>query len=262
MGRIKSASEIEMMRLAGMVVAQALGAMRDIIVPGVTTTLDLDEVAAEVLRRNGARSAFAGYKPSFSSVAYRYHTCLSVNDEVVHGVPSAERVLREGDIITLDMGATIDGWYADSAITVPVGVVSSAAKNLLLVAREALNKGIAQARPGNAIGDIGAAIEHHAHRSRYGVVRELVGHGIGSAVHEEPQVPNHGRPGTGVRLEPGMTICIEPMVNLGGAAVRHRPGDDWTICTSDGSLSAHFEHTVAIMEEGPDILTLPCTAAK
>jgi methionyl aminopeptidase len=257
MGRLKTPEEIEMMRLAGRVVAEALAAMRDAIVPGETTTLDLDDVAAQVLRKNGAKSAFMGYQPSFSSSPYRHHTCLSVNHEVVHGVPSAARVLREGDIISLDMGASIDGWYADSAITVPVGSVSSAAKNLLVVTREALFKGIAQAQPGRAIGDIGAAVQRHCERNRCRVVRELVGHGIGNTVHEEPQVPNFGSPGSGVRLRAGMTLCIEPMVNLGAQEIVHSTDDGWTIYTSDRSLSAHFEHTVAITEHGPDILTLP-----
>jgi methionyl aminopeptidase len=262
MSRLKAQPEIELMRLAGRVVAEALAAMRDAIVPGVTTTQDLDEVAAEILRKRGAKSAFLGYQPSFSSVPYQHHTCLSINDEIVHGIPSKKRILREGDIISLDMGASIEGWYADSAITVPVGEVSAAAKNLLVVTREALFKGIAQARVGKTIGDIGAAVQRHAERSRYKVVRELVGHGIGNTVHEEPQVPNHGRPGSGIKLKPGMTICIEPMINIGTAEIVHDPDDEWTISTNDGSLSAHFEHTVVITEEGPDILTLPPSEGK
>jgi methionyl aminopeptidase len=257
MVRLKSSEEIEMMRRAGMVVAEALAAMRDAIVPGETTTLDLDEVAADVLKKRGAKSAFLGYKPSFSDVPYRHNTCLSVNSEVVHGIPDRGRVLRQGDIISLDMGASVDGWFADSAITVPVGEVSNSAKNLLVVTREALFKGIARARVGNTIGDIAFAIQKHCQRSRYGVVRDLVGHGIGNTVHEDPQVPNYGRPGTGPKLKVGMTICIEPMINIGTAEVVHRPGDVWTIYAADGSLSAHFEHTVAITEDGPDILTLP-----
>jgi len=253
--RLKSSEEIAMMRRAGAVVAEALAAMRDSIVPGVTTTLDLDEVAAEILDRHGAKSAFLGYKPPFSHVAYKYNTCLSVNEEVVHGVPSSKRVLREGDIIGLDMGASVDGWYADAAITVPVGQISAAAKNLLTVTQEALMKGIAQARPGNYMGDVSAAVQKHAERARYGVVRSLVGHGIGRTPHEEPQVPNYGRAGKGLLLKPGMTFCIEPMINLKTDEVDHVPGDDWTIVTVDGSLSAHFEHTIAVTEHGPEILT-------
>ena len=257
MVRLKSAEEIEMMRRAGRAVAEALAAMRDAIVPGVTTTLDLDEVAADVLRRRGAKPALLGYKPSFSRVPYKHNTCISVNNEVVHGVPSAKRVLHEGDIVSLDLDASIDGWCADAALTVPVGTVSTAAKNLLTVSREALFRGISQARVGNNVGDISAAIQRHVERSRYGVVRDLVGHGIGQTPHEDPQVANHGKPGRGERLRAGMTLCIEPMVNIGKYDVAHKKGDVWTIFTSDGSLSAHFEHTVAITEDGPDILTLP-----
>ena len=257
MVRLKSAEEIEMMRRAGRAVAEALAAMRDAIVPGETTTLDLDEVAADVLKRRGAKPALLGYKPSFSRVPYKHNTCISVNNEVVHGVPSGKRVLVEGDIVSLDLDASIDGWCADAALTVPVGSVSIPAKNLLTVSREALFKGISQARVGNSVGDISAAIQRHAERSRYNVVRDLVGHGIGQTPHEDPQVANYGKTGRGERLRAGMTICIEPMVNIGKHDVAHKKGDVWTIFTSDGSLSAHFEHTVAITEEGPDILTLP-----
>jgi methionyl aminopeptidase len=253
--RLKSSEEIALMRRAGSVVAEALAAMRDAIVPGVTTTLDLDEIAAEVLKRHGAKSAFLGYKPPFSHVAYKYNTCLSINEEVVHGVPSKKRVLHEGDIIGLDMGASIDGWYADAAITVPVGQINAAAKNLLTVTQEALMKGISQARPGNHMGDVSAAVQKHAERARYGVVRSLVGHGIGQTPHEEPQVPNYGRLGRGILLKPGMTFCIEPMINVKTDEVDHVPGDEWTIVTLDGSLSAHFEHTIAVTEHGPEILT-------
>ncbi len=261
--RLKTPAEMEMMRRAGQVVAEALAAMRDAIVPGETTTQDLDEVAAEVLKRHGAKSAFLGYQPSFSDVPYRHNTCLSVNEEVVHGVPSARRILQPGDIVGLDMGASVDGWYADAAMTVPVGSVSSAAKNLLIVTREALYKGIAQARPGNRIGDISAAVQRHAERSRYGVVQELVGHGVGTSPHEKGlDVPNYGRAGTGQRLRVGMTFCIEPMINLGSREVTHLPNDEWTIIATDKSLSAHFEHTVAITEAGPEILTLPLSEEK
>lgn len=260
--RLKTAAEIEMMRLAGRIVAETLGAMRDAIVPGETTTLDLDEIAGEALKARGAKPILLGYKPSFSNVPYQHNTCISVNNEVVHGVPSRKRVLKPGDIVSLDLDASVDGWCADSAMTVPVGAVSSAARNLLTVTREALFRGIGQARVGNTVGDIGAAIQRHAERSRYGVVRDLVGHGIGRTPHEDPQVSNYGRPGRGDRLRPGMTICIEPMVNIGRFEVGHLPGDVWTIATDDGSLSAHFEHTVAITEDGPDILTLPASEGK
>ena len=260
--RLKSSEEIEMMRRAGRVVAEALAAMRDSIVPNVTTTLDLDEVAAAVLAKRGAVAALLGYKPSFSRVPYQHNTCISVNNEVVHGVPSAKRVLKEGDIVSLDLDVSVDGWCADAAMTVPVGNISAAAKNLLTVSREALFRGISQARVGNTVGDIGAAIQRHSERSRYNVVRDLVGHGIGQTPHEDPQVNNYGRPGKGDRLKVGMTICIEPMVNIGGYEVSHHKGDVWTIFTADNSLSAHFEHTVAITEDGPDILTLPPSSEK
>ena len=260
--RLKSTEEIEMMRRAGRAVAEALAAMRDAIVPGETTTLDLDEVAAEVLKKRGAKPALLGFKPSFSRVPYQHNTCISINNEVVHGVPSKKRVLQEGDIVSLDLDASIDGWCADAAMTVPVGMVSASAKNLLTVSREALFKGIAQARVGNTTEDIGAAIQRHAERSRYNVVRDLVGHGIGQIPHEDPQVANYGKPGRGDRLQAGMTICIEPMVNIGKHHVGHRKGDVWTIFTGDNSLSAHFEHTVAITEDGPDILTLPPSQEK
>jgi methionyl aminopeptidase len=260
--RLKSAEEIEMMRRAGRVVAEALAAMRDAIVPDQTTTQELDDIAAEVLKKRGAKSAFLGYKPPFSSVAYRHNTCLSLNEVVVHGVPSKKTVLRTGDIIGLDMGASVDGWYADAAMTVPIGEISTAAKNLLTVTYQALMLGVAQAKPGNHLEDISAAVQKHAERARHGVVRSLVGHGIGRTPHEDPQVPNYGRPGRGMLLKPGMTICIEPMVNTGTHEVAHIPGDDWTIITADYTLSAHFEHTVAITEDGPDILTLPASQEK
>ncbi len=261
--RLKTAGEIEMMRLAGYVVAEVLGAMRDAIIPNITTTLDLDAVAEYVLHKHGAKSAFLNYQPSFSDVPFRHNSCISVNEEIVHGVPSENRVLRDGDIVGLDMGASVDGWFADSAITVPVGEVSPAAKNLLVITREALFKGIAQAKLGNRMGDISSAVQKHAERNRYGVVRELVGHGVGTSPHEKGlDVPNYGRPGTGERLKVGMTFCIEPMINLGSREITHLPGDQWTIISSDHSLSAHFEHTVAITEAGLDILTLPPSGGK
>ena len=252
---LKSPEQIELMRRAGRVVAEALLAMREAIVPDQTTTLDLEQIANEVLARRGAVSAFKGYRPSFSSVAYKYNTCISVNEEVVHGVPSKTRVLKTGDIVALDCGASVEGWYADAAISVPVGEVSPAAKNLLTVTREALYKGIAEVKPGAFLGDISNAVQRHAERSRYGVVRSLVGHGIGRSPHEDPQVPNYGRRGKGLVLKPGMTFCIEPMINGRTHEVSHVPGDDWTIISADRSLSAHFEHTIAVTEDGPDILT-------
>jgi methionyl aminopeptidase len=263
MVRLKSVEEIEMMRHAGRIVAEALAAMRDAIVPDQTTTGELDELAYETLKQRGAKPILLGYKPSFSDVPYQHSTCISINDAVVHGVPDRKRVLHSGDIVSLDMDASVDGWCADATITVPVGEISSTAKNLLTVTREALFKGISQARVGNTIGDIGAAIQRHVERSRYHVVRELVGHGIGQTPHEKGlDVPNYGRPGHGMRLKAGMTLCIEPMVNIGTQEIFHKQGDSWTVYTQDGSLSAHFEHTIAITAQGPDILTLPRTEGK
>lgn len=261
--RLKTPGEIEMMRLAGLVVAEVLGTMRNSIVPNVTTTLDLDAIAEDILRKHGAKSAFLNYQPSFSNVPFQHNILTSVNEEVVHGVPSAKRILHDGDIVGLDMGASMDGWFADSAITVTVGVPTPAAKNLLTVTWDALFKGIAQAKLGNRIGDISAAVQKHVERNRCGVVRELVGHGIGTSPHEKGlDVPNYGRPGTGERLKVGMTFCIEPMVNIGSHEITHLPDDEWTIVSLDKSLSAHFEHTIAITEDGPDILTLPASGEK
>lgn len=251
----KTPAEIEAMRQAGRAVAAALQAMQDAVRPGVTT-LDLDEIAAETLRAHGAVSSLLGYQPSFSEVPYLHTTCISVNDEVAHGVPDKRRVLQEGDIVSLDLDAGVDGWIADAATTVGVGKIAPAAQNLLLGTREALSEAIKQARVGNTVGHIGAAIQKTAQKHRYHVVRALCGHGIGRTPHEDPDVCNYGRPGQGMRLRSGMTICIEPMINIGRSDVLHIEDDPWTIVTADETLSAHFEHTVAITDDGPVILTL------
>lgn len=256
--RLKTSGEIAAMRQAGLAVALALRAMRDAIIPGQTTTLDLDEIAGETLRKMGARPALLGYKPSFSNVPYMHNTCISVNQEVIHGVPNTRRVLHEGDLVSLDMDAEVDGWYGDATITVPVGEVSEQAKKLSQVTREALYKGIEMARIGNTMGDIGYAIQRHVEKNGMNVVREMVGHGIGRMPHEPGlDVPNYGRPRRGVKLAEGMTFCIEPMVMLGKREVTHPAGDVWTIVTVDGSLAAHWEHTVAITKNGPLLLTAP-----
>ena len=256
--RLKTPSEIAAMRRAGEVVAVALRAMAAAIVPNQTTTLQLDEIAAAVLKRYGAQAPLNGYKPSFSEVPYMHHTCISVNDEVIHGVPDARRVLKEGDLVSLDMDASVDGWCADATITVPVGRITPKAKKLLQVTREAMQAGIAQARPGNTIGDIGYTVQRYVEKAGFSVVREMVGHGIGRMPHEPGlDVPNWGKPGAGKRIEIGMTFCIEPMVNAGGAEIAHVENDPWTIVTADGSLAAHFEHTVAITEQGAVVLTNP-----
>jgi methionyl aminopeptidase len=245
----KTPAEIERMRAAGAVVARCLRDLSELIVPDKTTTKDIDLMADELIRRYGAVSAFKNYR------GYPNTICVAVNDEVVHGIPS-DRVLVPGDIVGLDIGVVVDGWHGDAAISLPVGGTASAsALALLKVTREALYKGIEQARPGNRLSDIGHAVQAYVEKRGYSVVRELVGHGIGRNLHEQPNVPNYGRPGKGVRLEEGMTLAIEPMVNIGGSQVETL-ADNWTVITADRSLSAHFEHTVAVTKNGPDILTL------
>jgi len=244
---LKTREEIEKMRAAGRVVAAALTELAGRVVPG-ETTLDLDRLAEAVIRGHGAIPSFKGYK------GYPNATCIAVNEEVVHGIPGP-RALEEGDIVGIDLGAILDGYHADSAITVPVGKASPEAQRLLKVTREALFVGIRMAVDGNHLTDVSHAIQRYVGSHQFSVVRELVGHGIGRAMHEEPQVPNFGKPGRGPRLEAGMTLAIEPMVNAGGYEVETLR-DGWTIVTKDRSLSAHFEHTVAVMENGPDILTL------
>jgi len=245
----KTPAEIEKMRAAGAVVARCIKEIVDNIEPGKTTTLDIDVMAEEVLRKYGAKSSFKNYR------GYPNTVCVAVNEEVVHGIPGP-RILASGDIVGVDLGVIVDGWHGDSAVTVAVGGMASVeAMRLLKVTKEALFKGIEQARPGKWLSDIGEAIQKHVERYGYSVVRELVGHGIGRKMHEEPHVPNYRTPDKGVRLEEGMTLAIEPMVNVGGYEVETL-GDSWTVVTRDRSLSAHFEHTVAIRRNGPDILTL------
>ena len=247
---IKSPREIDTMAEAGRIVGRTLALLATKIRPGVST-LQLDQIAEEFIRSH------PGAKPSFKGLYdFPATLCTSINQEVVHGIPSAKRVLADGDLISVDVGAWLDGLHADSAATFPVGHVSEQATRLLQVTQDALAAGIAEAHAGNHTGDIGAAVQRVAEEAGYSVVRELVGHGIGSAFHEEPQVPNYGKPKRGPRLVVGMTIAIEPMVNIGGADIRTLP-DKWTVVTEDGSLSAHFEHTVAIGPAGtaPRILT-------
>ena len=242
----KSPTEIERMRAANALVADVLAELAAMVAPGVTT-LDLDLAAERLVRGGGGEPAFKGYR------GYPSTLCASVNEQVVHGIPS-KRALVEGDIISLDMGVKLNGFYGDSAVTVPVGRVSDEAATLLRVTRESLEKGIEQVRLGGRISDIGHAIQKHVEAHGLSVVREFVGHGIGSALHEEPQVANYGEPGRGPRLAEGMTLAIEPMVNLGRPAVKVL-GDGWTAVTKDGSLSAHFEHTVAVTKGGPLVMT-------
>jgi methionyl aminopeptidase len=243
----RSAAELDRMREAGRLVGEVLAALAAHVAPGVTTA-DLDRMAEKRIAQAGATAAFKGYH------GYPATICASINDEVIHGIPSGRRVLNEGDVISLDVGASLDGYYGDSAITLPVGQVSEAAATLLRVTEEALYKAIEQTRPGGRVSDIGHAVQRHVEAYGFSVVREFVGHGIGQRMHEEPQVPNYGDPGRGPRLSEGMVLAIEPMVNAGKAAVRVL-ADGWTAVTKDGSLSAHFEHTVAVTAEGPRILT-------
>ena len=242
----KSPPEIERMRMANVLVADVLAELAGLVAPGVTTA-DLDAAAERLVRAAGAEPAFKGYR------GYPATLCASVNEQVVHGIPSA-RALVEGDIISLDMGVKLNGFFGDSAVTVPVGRISDDASALLRVTREALDKGIGQVRPGGRVSDIGHAIQAHVEAGGFSVVREFVGHGIGASLHEEPQIANYGEPGRGPRLAEGMVLAIEPMVNLGRAAVKVL-GDGWTAVTRDGSLSAHFEHTVAVTKDGPLVLT-------
>jgi methionyl aminopeptidase len=248
---LKTPAQVAKMREAGLVVAAMLDACRAAVRPGVTTA-DLDRIAADILRKAKASSSFLGY------YGYPATICTSVNHEIVHGIPSSKRKLREGDIIGIDAGAIIDGWHADAAITVPVGAVSDEAARLIRVTEEALRVGIKKAAVGSRIGEIGAAIQDIAEQSGFSVVHNYVGHGIGRAMHEEPQVPNY-RPVRGQANPPiseGLCIAIEPMVNLGGPETRTLE-DRWTVVTADKSLSAHFEHTLACTAAGPVVLTAP-----
>ena len=247
---LKSPDEIEKMQCASRIVAEVLEALRHQVKPGATT-VELDRFAEKFILERGGKPAFKGYQ--VRDRVYQHTLCVSVNDAVVHGIPS-NRALKEGDIVGLDLGVIVDGYYGDAAITVPVGTISAEANRLLKVTEEALHKGIAQAVVGNRISDIGHAVQIHAEAASFSVVTDFVGHGIGRRLHEEPQVPNYGEPGKGPRLKPGMALAIEPMVNMGRSETTHLE-DGWTAVTRDGSLSAHFEHTIVVTEQGPRILT-------
>ncbi len=246
--QLKSTREIELMAEGGRILAGAVQRVRDAVRPGVTT-LELDAVAEEFIRSHpGASPAFKGLYGFTGSI------CASINQEIVHGIPSKKRVLAEGDIISIDVGVAYRGYFTDSATTVPVGAVDAETSRLLEVTERSLAAGIAAAIPGNHLGDIGAAVQQVVEGAGFSVVRDLVGHGIGVEFHEEPQVPNYGKPKRGLKLVPGLTLAIEPMVNVGGPMTRTLP-DKWTIVTVDGSRSAHFEHTVAITQNGNRVLT-------
>jgi methionyl aminopeptidase len=245
----KSPAELDKMHQAGLIVWGALSQMRQMVRPGLST-LDLDGFAEAYTAARHARPAFKGYR------GYPGSVCTSINDEVVHGIPSGSRKLEEGDIVSMDFGVELGGFFADAALTVGVGKITPERERLLRVTRESLERAIEKVRLGNRLGDISAAVQRVVEENGFSVVREFVGHGIGTKMHEEPQVPNYGSPGVGPRLQPGLVLAIEPMVNSGGPAVRILD-DDWTAVTLDGSDSAHFEHTVAVTDNGPWILTRP-----
>jgi methionyl aminopeptidase len=246
---IKTPQEIEKMRRSGHIVRQVLELVRSLVVPGATT-MDLEVAAEKKIAELGAVSAFKGYH------GYPCVLCTSVNHEVVHGIPSQKRVLREGDIVSVDCGVVLDGFYGDSAVTIPVGRnVPQEVQKLLDVTRGSLEQAIQEVKVGASLGDIGAAVQQHVEADGFSVVRDFVGHGIGAKMHEDPQIPNYGRRGQGVKLKAGMVLAIEPMVNAGSPEVKVLE-DGWTAVTVDGSLSAHFEHTVAVTENGPVVLTL------
>jgi methionyl aminopeptidase len=243
----RSPAEIEKLRRANQLVVRILNELRALVVPGATTQ-EIDWRAEQLTADAGAEPAFKGYR------GFPYTICASVNEQVVHGFPS-DRSLAQGDILSIDMGVRLDGYYGDCAVTLPVGRISAETQHLLDVTQQALDVGIAQVGVGRRVSDIGQAVQAHVEAHGYSVVREFVGHGVGTKLHEEPQVPNYGPPGRGPRLAEGMVVAIEPMVNVGKAAVRVLH-DGWTAVTVDGSLSAHFEHTIAVTATGPDILTL------
>ena len=247
---LKNAREAEKMRLACRVASDVLERVIELIRPGVTTK-EVDEAAADMMAEAGVKSAFLGYR--LGHRVFPGNICISINDEVIHGIASQRRI-QYGDIVKLDIGVIRDGWVGDTAMTVPVGVIAERTEKLLRVTEKALERAIGMAYEGRRLGDIGAEIEDEARRNGFNVVREFVGHGVGRKLHEEPQVPNYGKRESGPRLKAGMTLAIEPMINLGTASVRLLD-DGWTACTADGMPSAHFEHTVLITKAEPEILT-------
>lgn len=243
---IKSDKEIAIMRKAGKIVAEVLKIISEQVKPGMKTK-ELDIIAERELEKTGATSSFKGYR------GFPANICVSVNDEIVHGIPG-ERTLYEGDIVSLDFGVIYEGFQGDAALTLPVGQVSQEARMLIEATRESLERGITAARAGATLGDVSAAIQQHAQARSYSVVREYTGHGIGRDMHEDPQIPNYGIPGTGPVLKKGMTLALEPMLNIGGSATKVAQ-DRWTVLTADGTLSAHFEHTIAVNDNEPEVLT-------
>jgi len=244
---LKSPREIGIMRRAGGILADVMDRLREIVKPGIST-LEIDEEVEGFIAGRGAQPAFKGYRGFPATV------CISINDEVVHGIPSAHRRVKEGDIVGLDLGCVVDGYYADCAFTLPAGEISPDAQRLLQVTQESLERAIAECQADRRLSDVSHAVQAHVEASGFSVVRAFVGHGIGRALHEEPQVPNFGEPGRGPQLTPGMVLAIEPMVTMGSWEVKILD-DGWTAVTRDGSLAAHFEHTVAVTEHGPEVLT-------
>jgi methionyl aminopeptidase len=250
---LKSPQEIEIMRTANRIVSEILAELRETIRPGIATG-EIDRMAADLIKKKGARSAFKGYQMRNGTVPFPATICISLNDEVVHGIPSAQRAMREGDVVSLDFGVIYRDFYGDAAVTFALGRVGEKAQRLIETTAAALEEGISQAQVGNRLGDISAAIQERVEKDGFSVVREFVRHGVGRRLHEDPPVPNYGAPGRGMRLREGMVIAIEPMVNAGQADVMLK-SDGWTAVTKDGSLSAHFEHSVAITEKGPQVLS-------
>ena len=246
---LKTSRELKAMRDAGRISSRALKLAGEAVEPGVST-LEIDRIVRKYIEEQGATPSFLNYG------GFPASACISVNDVVIHGIPRKNQILKQGDIVSIDVGAVYEGFHGDNAWTFPCGEVSKEAQALMDVTRESLFKGINAARPGNRLGDIGSAVQRYVEARGYSVVRDFVGHGVGAELHEDPSVPNYGTPGRGVRLLPGMTIAIEPMVNQGVHTVETL-SDNWSVVTSDGKLSAHFEHTIAITPDGPVILTLP-----
>ncbi|MBQ5995799.1 MAG: type I methionyl aminopeptidase [Clostridia bacterium] len=244
---LKTAREIELIRKACIISAEALKVAGEAVKPGITTW-EIDKIAYDYIKKQGA-------EPNFLNLyGFPATACISINDEVIHGIPSKKRVVREGDIVSIDLGAKVDGYNGDNAATFAAGKISEEAKRLCDVTEKSLYIGIEQALAGNRIGDIGSAIQKYCEENGYGVIREYTGHGVGAKLHEDPSVPNFGTPGRGARLLPGMVIAIEPMITQGGRAIKQLP-DGWTVKTKDGKLAAHFEHTIVITKNGPEILT-------
>lgn len=250
---LKSPQEVETMRKANRIVIEILAELREIVHPGISTG-EIDKIAAERIRHKKAHSAFKGYKIRNGIVPFPATICVSINNEVVHGIPSANRIIQDGDLVSLDFGVIYEDFYGDAAISIAVGQVDERTQLLLSTTAESLEEGIAQAQVGKRLGDISAAVQQRVEREGFSVVREFVGHGVGRRLHEDPAVPNYGVKDRGVRLREGMVIAIEPMVNMGRADVMMKD-DAWTAVTKDGSLSAHFEHSIAITEQGPQVLS-------